>query len=68
MEHGRRDEGLQILEQAVALNPDAWSIWRQMADLDTVGKAGGPEFWARVRALGEKHYYAPVDMPEGQAQ
>jgi hypothetical protein len=63
VEHGRREEGLRILEQAVALNPAAWSMWRQMADLDTVGKAGGPEFWARVGALGEKHYYAPVDMP-----
>ena len=63
VEHGRRDEGLRILEKAAELNPDAWSIWRQMADLDTVGKSGGPEFWARVKALGEKHYYAPVDMP-----
>ncbi len=63
VEHGRRDEGLSILEKAAELNPDAWSIWRQMADLDTVGKSGGPEFWARVAALGEKHYYAPVDMP-----
>jgi hypothetical protein len=69
VEHGRRDEGLQILAEAAALNPDAWSIWRQMADLDTVGKSGGPEFWARVAALGEKHYYAPVDMPgERQTQ
>jgi tetratricopeptide (TPR) repeat protein len=63
VEQGRRDEGLAILEAAVALNPDAWALWRQMADLDTVGKAGGPQFWARVGALGAKHYYAPVDMP-----
>ena len=67
VEHGRRDEGLRILEKAVELNPDAWSMWRQMADLDTVGKSGGPEFWARVSALGNKHYYAPVDMP-GEAK
>ena len=60
---GRRDEGLRLLEKAVELNPDAWTMWRQMADLDTIGKSGGPEFWARVKALGEKHYYAPVDMP-----
>ena len=59
---GQRDEGLAILEAAVELNPAAWSMWRQMADLDTVGKAGGPQFWARVRALGEKRYYAPVEM------
>jgi hypothetical protein len=35
-----------------------------MADLDAVGKAGGPQFWARVKALGERHYYAPVEMPD----
>ncbi len=64
VEHGRRDEGLRILEKAVAQNPDAWSMWRQMADLDTIGKAGGPEFWTRVGALGEKRYYAPVNMPD----
>ena len=64
VERGRRDEGLSVLEEAARLNPNAWSIWRQMADLDTVGKSGGPEFWARVAALGEKHYYAPVDMPK----
>lgn len=63
MAEGRRDEGLAILESAVELNPSAWSLWRQMADLDAVGKAGGPQFWARVKALGERHYYAPVEMP-----
>ena len=60
---GERDEGLAILEAAVQLNPAAWTLWRQRADLDAVGKAGGPEFWARVKALGDRHYYAPVDMP-----
>ncbi len=52
-----------MLDDAAQLNPDAWTMWRQMSDLDAVGKAGGPEFWARVAALGEKHYYAPVDAP-----
>ena len=60
---GRREEGLRALAKAVDLNPDAWTLWRQMADLDVVGKAGGPEFWARVAALGEKRYYAPVVEP-----
>ena len=63
IEHDRRDEGLHALEAATRLDPASWSIWRQMADLDAIGKSGGPEFWARVHALGSKHYYAPVDMP-----
>ncbi len=63
VETGRRDEGLRVLATAAQLNPDAWTMWRQMSDLDTVGKAGGPGFWARVEALGEKHYYPPADVP-----
>ena len=63
VEQGRREEGLRALAHAVELNPDAWTLWRQMADLDTVGKAGGPEFWTRVAALGEKRYYQPVVEP-----
>jgi AhpC/TSA family len=66
IEQGQREEGLAILEDAVALNPAAWTMWRQMADLDSVGKAGGPQFWARVGALGDKHYYAPVDLPRAR--
>ncbi|MDP6346732.1 MAG: redoxin domain-containing (seleno)protein, partial [Alphaproteobacteria bacterium] len=27
-----------------------------------IGLAAGPDFWARVDALGERRYYAPVDM------
>ncbi len=64
VEHGTSRRRSACLADAAQLNPDAWTMWRQMSDLDTVGKAGGPEFWARVAALGEKHYYAPVDMPE----
>lgn len=59
---GDKETGLSVLEHAANLNPDAWSIWRQKADLEEVGKSMGPEFWERVQALGDKHYYAPIDM------
>jgi hypothetical protein len=26
------------------------------------GKASGPEFFAEVMGLGDKHYYAPLEM------
>jgi len=39
-----------------------WNIWRQTAAVDERGLAAGPEFWARVDALGSRRYYAPVDM------
>jgi hypothetical protein len=49
-------------EAARRLHPDSWNIWRQTAGVDARGLASGPEFWARVDALGSRRYYAPVDM------
>ena len=60
---GETMSGFKLLRRASELHPDSWSIWRQTADLEQVGKSGGPEFWARVAALGEKRYYAKVAMP-----
>ena len=54
--HDRAAEGDRQLAAASKLYPDSWSMWRQAADLDEVGKAGGPEFWARVKALGDRPY------------
>jgi hypothetical protein len=55
--HARTAEGDRHMAEACRLYPDSWSMWRQAADLDEVGKASGPEFWKRVQALGEKPYY-----------
>jgi hypothetical protein len=30
--------------------------------LERAGKAAGPEFFAEVGGLGDKHYYAPLKM------
>jgi hypothetical protein len=60
---GRAADAVPFLEQASRLHPDSWNIWRQAADLDEVGKASGPEFWDRVRALGDRPYYKPPDLP-----
>ncbi len=49
-------------DEARRLHPDSWNIWRQTAAVDERGLAAGPEFWARVDALGSRRYYAPVDM------
>ena len=60
--HGRASEGGRLMEEASRLYPESWSLWRQAADLDEVGKASGPEFWARVQALGDKPYYPPAKL------
>ena len=59
---GQDDEAAGHLAEASRLHPDSWNIWRQIAEPNEIGLAAGPDFWARVDALGERRYYAPVDM------
>jgi hypothetical protein len=59
---GRQAAAQVQFEEARRLHPDSWNIWRQTAAVDARGLASGPEFWARVDALGSRRYYAPVDM------
>jgi AhpC/TSA family len=63
MRTGRADEAAQWLAEASRLHPDSWCIWRQRAGVNELGLASLADFWARVDALGERRYYAPVDMP-----
>jgi hypothetical protein len=37
-------------------------MWRQTADKDARGLAVGEAFWRRVDVLGDRPYYAPVDL------
>jgi hypothetical protein len=53
------------LAEARRLRPDSWSYRRQSWELEQVGKASGPDFWAAVDALGDKPYYPPVDIASG---
>jgi hypothetical protein len=60
--HGQPEEGNRWLAEASRLHPDSWAIWRQRAEVTELGLAAHPDFWARVDALGERRYYAPVEM------
>jgi hypothetical protein len=60
---GETDEGQRLIRDASRLHPGSWCIWRQGAGVTELGLASLPDFWERVDALGEKRYYAPVDMP-----
>ena len=60
--HDRAAEGDRQLATASKLYPDSWSMWRQAADLDEVGKASGPDFWKRVQSLGDRPYYPPPKL------
>ena len=48
-------------EQAQALSPDSWNFHRQDWNL-TEGLAG-PKLLEKMGALGEKPFYAPLDLP-----
>ena len=61
-DNGRTTEGDRQMNAASGLHPDSWSMWRQAADLDEVGKASGPDFWKRVQALGDRPYYPPPKL------
>jgi len=60
--HGDIVEGDRQMNTASALHPDSWSMWRQAADLEEVGKASGADFWKRVQALGDRPYYPPPKL------
>jgi hypothetical protein len=62
LRRGQESAAQAEFEEARRLHPDSWNIWRQTAAVDARGLAAGPEFWARVEALGRRRYYAPVDM------
>ena len=49
-------------DEARRLHPESWNIWRQTHSRNELGFASGPEFWARVDALGERRYYEKVDI------
>lgn len=62
LRRGQESEAHEHFAEARRRHPDSWNIWRQTHPVDARGLASGPEFWARVDALGSRRYYAPVDM------
>ena len=60
-QQGHRQAAQRYFAEANRLHPENWSFKRQSWELEELGKASGPEFWAAVDALGEKPYYPPVN-------
>lgn len=59
---GRSELAAAHFEEAKRLRPDSWTYKRQAWALEDPAKAGGPEFWAAVDALGDKRYYPEIDL------
>lgn len=59
---GRDDEAARHFAEASRLHPSSWTIFRQAAPKSGTGTASGPDFWARVDALGDEAYHLPINM------
>jgi tetratricopeptide (TPR) repeat protein len=59
---GRKEEASDQLAKAIQLHPDSWNMFRQTLAKDPRGLASGPQFWARVDALGARAYYPPFQL------
>ena len=55
--HGDESGALKHFEEARRLHPESWNIWRQTFTRNEQNFASGPEFWARIDALGDRAYY-----------
>ncbi len=62
MRRGEHEEGDRWRAEASRRHPDSWCIWRQRAGVNEQGFAALSDFWQRVDALGDKRYYARIDM------
>src|SRR3989454_2404687 len=63
---GHREAALPYFSEARRLHPASWNYRRQTWELEEPGKAGGPEFWAAVDALGDRPYYPPRRCSRGR--
>ena len=59
-ERGDFELAKRWFEESQRLSPDRWTFFRQTLHLEESGKASGPEFFARVAALGDRPYYPEV--------
>jgi hypothetical protein len=64
LQQGRAEEAQAQMAEAARLHPQSWAMWRQAATKNERGLASGPEFWARVDALGDRPYYPPAQIAE----
>ncbi len=61
-ERGETERAAPYFDEARRLCPDRWTFVRQALELQGTGKASGPDFVAALAALGNRNYYAPIDL------
>ena len=63
-ERGAHDLAAHWFSEAKHRCPERWNYVRQALDLQQKGAASGPEFVKALRELGERPYYARIDLEE----
>jgi hypothetical protein len=61
-EHAQPDAAQAAFARAKELRPESWNYKRQAWHLEEPGKSGGAEFWAEVKALGDRPYYPRTEL------
>jgi hypothetical protein len=61
-EQRHREDAARYFSEARRLHPESWSYKRQTWELEQPGKASGPDFFAEITGLGERHFYAPIKL------
>ena len=61
-QQGHHQDAKRYFSEAQRLRPESWNFRRQRLELEAVGNASGPEFWAAVDALGNKPYYPQAKL------
>jgi hypothetical protein len=62
LSEGKNAEAQNYFDVARRLCPESWHFVRQALEMTGVGNASGPDFFAAVDALGDRPYYAPIEL------
>lgn len=62
-EAGNQEAAERYWAEAQALNPDSWNYHRQ--DWSFTPAEANRNWFQKVQTLGDKPYYAPIELPEG---
>jgi hypothetical protein len=59
---GHAEEAKRYFQETRRLCPERWNYLRQTMQLEEDGSASGPEFFRAIDALGDRPFYAPVEL------
>ena len=61
-QQGHPEDAKRYFQETRRLCPERWNYLRQTMQLEEDGSASGPEFFRAIDALGDRSFYAPVEL------